>query len=62
MYPTLSPSTVHHITTDAKEVTDAHLVLAVQYLVCIMDILHLLARYYGTGELHEHEYLRLVAR
>ena len=40
---------------------DAHLALAVQYLVCIMDILHLLARYYGTGELHEHEYLRLVA-
>ena len=49
------------MTTDAQEVTAAHTVLAVMHLVCIMDILHLLARYYGTGELHEHEYLHLVA-
>ena len=61
MYPAPSLSTVHRMTMDAQEVTAAHTVLAVMHLVCIMDILHLLARYYGTGELHEHEYLRLVA-
>ena len=47
---------------DAKEVIDTYTVLAVKHLVCIMDALQLLARYHGTGELHEHEYLRLVAQ
>ena len=61
MYPVPSPSAKHRITRDANEVTDAHTGLAVMHLVCIMDALHVLARYHGTGELHEHEYLRLVA-
>ena len=59
---TLHPSEEYRITRDAKEVAEAHTVLAAAPLVCIMDTLHLLARYHGTGELHEHKYLRLVAQ
>jgi hypothetical protein len=51
----------NHVIRDAKEVADVHTVLAAMHLVCIMDTLHLLARYHGTGGLHEHEYLCLVA-
>src|SRR4029453_5260700 len=42
----------------APERSEAHDALP----ICIMDTLYLLARYHGTGELHEHEYLRLVAQ
>src|SRR5262249_20838493 len=60
MYP--APSAGFRITRDAKEVIDADTVLAVMYLICIMNALHLLDRYHGTGELHEYVYLRLVAQ
>ena len=60
MYPVLALSAEHYITGDAQEITDTYTVLAVMPLVCIIDTLHLLARDHGTGELHEHEYLRLV--
>lgn len=55
-------SAEHRITRDAEAGTDARTVLAVTPLLCIMDALHVLAQYHGTGELHEHEYLRLVAQ
>ena len=58
----LSPNAAPRITGDFREIIDTYAVLAVMHLVCIMDALHLLARYHGTGELHEHEYLRLVAQ
>lgn len=50
------------ITGDAEELTAPDTVLAGILLVCIMDALHSLARDHGTGELHEHEYLRFIAQ